>query len=33
MSFTSDPDAVLKESDALIVAGNDDDLARAAEIV
>jgi trk system potassium uptake protein TrkA len=32
MSFASDPDTVLKESDALIVAGNDDDLARAAEI-
>jgi trk system potassium uptake protein TrkA len=33
MSFTSDPDTVLKESDALIVAGNDEDLARAAEVV
>jgi trk system potassium uptake protein TrkA len=33
MSFTSDPDTVLKESDALVVAGNDEDLARAAEVV
>ena len=33
MSFTSDPDTVLKESDALIVAGNDEDLAKAAEII
>jgi len=33
MSFTSDPDAILKESDALIVAGKDDDLARAAAII
>lgn len=32
MSFTSDPDAVLKESDALIVAGRDEDLARAADV-
>ncbi|GDX94038.1 MAG: potassium channel family protein [Planctomyces sp.] len=32
MSFASDPDTVLKESDALIVAGKDDDLAKAAAI-
>jgi Trk K+ transport system NAD-binding subunit len=32
MSFASDPDTVLKESDALIVAGKDEDLARTAEI-
>jgi K+/H+ antiporter YhaU regulatory subunit KhtT len=32
MSFASDPDTVLKESDALIVAGRDDDLAKAAAI-
>mgnify|MGYP003350491677 FL=1 len=32
MSFASDPDTILKESDALIVAGRDDDLAKAAAI-
>ncbi len=32
MNVTSDPDAVLKDSDALLVAGKDDDLARAAEV-
>lgn len=32
MSFASDPDTVLKESDALIVAGKDEDLARTADI-
>lgn len=32
MNVTSDPDAVLKDSDALIVAGKDEDLARAAAV-
>ena len=32
MNVTSDPDAVLKDSDALLVAGKDDDLARAADV-
>lgn len=32
VTVTSDPDAILKDSDALIVAGRDEDLARAAEV-
>lgn len=32
MTVSSDPDAILKDSDALIVAGTDEDLARAAAV-
>ncbi len=33
ITFTSDPDQILKDSDALIVAGRDEDLARAAKLI